>query len=73
MHCLGSFSVEHNIGCNRRTSPGLLDMCVYVLEKSLRLEFTSVDGLVNDSAVRMDVHELVYDGFGIAVCFSRLV
>ena len=32
-------------------------MCMYVLEKNLRLEFTLVESLDNDSAIRMNKHE----------------
>lgn len=39
-------------------------------KKNLCLEITPAEGLTNDSAVRMNGHELVYDGFGIAVFFT---
>ena len=48
---------------------------VYVCarKKNLPLQFTSVEGLANDSVVRMNEHEPVYDGFGTVVFFSRLI
>ena len=44
-------------------------MCMYVVEKKLCLEFTSLKGVANVSAVRMNKHEPVYYGFDIVVFF----